>query len=308
MCKSAACGRADLVSSPSDDACQHPRSSRDARVSRRRFLATTIAGASSALGLAGYGFGVEPRWLRVERRTLRLPGLPKGFDRVKLAHLSDLHRSAAVSARYIGRAVDMALALGPDFAVLTGDYVTGKASFVHSIEPALKRLATRVQTFAVLGNHDHWTGPVTIATSLSRCGINMLTNTAVRLDRGGEYVWLMGTDDFMVGADNLPAALAQVKSPGLRVLITHNPDAIYEVADAGIDLMLCGHTHGGQVALPFVGPLLVPSQYGARFAAGLYRVKRTQLYVNRGVGLISPPVRLGVRPEVTLFTLRTLAA
>jgi len=271
---------------------------------RRRFLGTSVCGALGAMGLGGYGFGIEPRWLRVERPTVRLPGLPGAFDGLTIAQLSDFHRSPVVAVRHIEHAVKVALGLGPDLVVLSGDYITGDPELVHSIAPALRRLTAAVHTYAVLGNHDHWAGPVTIETCLVDCGVQMLTNTAVRIEKGGSHIWLLGTDDYMVGADDLPAATDQVTSPGVRILLTHNPDPVHEVARAGIDLMICGHTHGGQVSLPWLGPLIVPSEHGAKYAAGLYQVDQTQLYVNRGIGVIPPPARLGVRPEVTLFTLR----
>ncbi len=281
-----------------------PTSNPDHRkaLTRRRFL---YAAGACAAGVVGYGFGVEPRWARLERPTFRLPGLPDALDGFKLAHVSDLHRSNVVSLGYIEQHLDLAANLGADLAILTGDYVTGKAGYVHSLAPALERLAAALPTYAVLGNHDHWNGAVTIEKRLRGSGIHMLDNTAVKIERGGAHFWLLGTDDLMVGADDLGAAVRAAGRDSVRVLITHNPDSIEEVAAAGIDLMLCGHTHGGQVAAPFIGPLIVPSNYGRRFAAGAFRVKRTQLYVNRGLGLISPPVRLGVPPEITLITLRS---
>jgi len=274
-------------------------------LTRRRFLYS--AGACAA-GVVGYGFGIEPRWARLERPVFKLPGLPAAFDGFKLAHVSDLHRSNVVSLGYIERHLDLAANLGADMVILTGDYVTGKAGYVHSLGPALERLAAALPTYAVLGNHDHWNGAETIEKRLRDSGIRMLDNTATKIERGSAHFWLLGTDDLMVGADDLGAAMRAAGEDSVRVLITHNPDSIEEVADAGIDLMLCGHTHGGQVAVPFIGPLIVPSNYGRRFAAGAFRVKATQLYGNRGLGLISPPVRLGVPPEVALITLHRASA
>ena len=277
------------------------------RMTRRRFLAAGASCAAGALGLGGYSLAYEPRWPKLERPTIRLDKLPAAFDGFTMAQLSDLHRSEVVSVGYIERCIATALALKPDMILLTGDFVTHKAAYVHSIGPALKQLAERVRTFAVLGNHDHWTGASTIEARLEDCGVEMMSNRAVRIERGGAGLWLVGIDDFMVGADDLPKALRAATSPGVRVLMAHNPDSIDDVAAAGVDLMICGHTHGGQVALPFIGPLIVPSIHGSKYAAGHYRVRGTQLYVNRGVGLISPPVRFGVRPEITLLTLRGAA-
>ena len=296
------CTIPDSQAEPKVDDAQQLR-----RMHRRRFLGTSVCGALGAMGLGGYGFGIEPRWLRVERPTIGLPGLPEAFDGFAIAQLSDFHRSQVVAVRHVEHAVGVALGLKPDLIVLSGDYITGDATFVHSIAPAIRRLTSAVRTYAVLGNHDHWAGPVTIETCLVECGVRMLTNAAERIERDGSHIWLLGTDDYMVGADDLPAAMDEATSPGVRILLTHNPDPIHEVASAGIDLMICGHTHGGQVSLPWIGPLIVPSQHGAKFAAGLYQVEQTQLYVNRGIGVIPPPARFRVRPEVTLFTLRGTA-
>jgi len=248
------------MTSPSDPSI-HPPPPEAKRFSRRLFMRAAVTAAVGGAGVAGYGFAIEPRWPRLERPTIWLPGLPAGFDGFTIGQLSDLHRSPVVPVRLVDKAVSTMIGLRPDLVMLTGDYVTGRCGLVHSIAPALARLAAARPTVAILGNHDHWTGPVTIERCLRSCGIEMMTNRAKKLRRGADHLWLLGTDDLMVGADDLPAALAQARGPGLRLLMTHNPDSIHEVAAAGIDLMICGHTHGGQVALPFVGPLIVPSEF-----------------------------------------------
>ena len=139
---------------------------------------------------------------------------------------------------------------------------------------------------------------------MKRAGIVEVTNANRRLERSGESLWIAGVGDLWEDEQRLDRALAGVPADGTALLLSHNPDYNEQMDDRRVELMLCGHTHGGQVALPFVGPPIVPSRFGQKYAAGLVRDDWKQVYISRGVGTITPPVRSGCRPEVTLLTLR----
>jgi uncharacterized protein len=131
----------------------------------------------------------------------------------------------------------------------------------------------------------------------------VLRNQSDSLNVGGRQLWLLGVDDLYLDQDDLPAAMADVPKGATTILLCHSPDIAEEATAANIDLVLSGHTHGGQVRLPFLGPLVVPI-HDTQYVAGLFTSGHTQLYVNRGIGMVYPPIRFKARPEVTLLTLR----
>jgi predicted MPP superfamily phosphohydrolase len=275
--------------------------------SRRLFLKTLLTGAAGvgAVGAAvGYARYVEPRSLRVERVPVEIAGLPDGLDGLRIAQLSDFHLGPLVRIEHVRRAVRLANSLEPDVIVVTGDFVSVARRYVGPAVGATAELSARLGVFAVLGNHDFWVAPRMIASLLRRAGVVVLRNETAVVFRDGVTLNLAGVDDMWARADDLDQALAGVQPGDPIILLSHNPDLAPDAAPRGVSLLLAGHTHGGQVRLPIVGPLVVPSKYGKLWAAGLHRVGSMSLYVNRGVGLIAPPVRFLCPPEVTLLQLR----
>lgn len=278
------------------------------RLSRRGFLRASfrIAAASSILSLAGAGYAVkvEPRWLRVERRALRLPRLPSAFDGFTLAQISDLHFGRAVDPDYLIAACEQTTALRPDAIAVTGDFVShldnGEADLVAT---AVSRLQAPAGVFAVLGNHDWWNSAAVVRKAVERGGAQILTNTSVPLQRGAEQLHIAGVDDIWENHHDLGAALSAVPADGAVVLLAHEPDYADTVAAVGrVDLMLSGHSHGGQVRLPLRGAPILP-WLGQRYPAGWYQIDGLQLYTNRGLGTSELAVRFNCPPEITLFTL-----
>lgn len=277
---------------------------RVAGTSRRRFL---IGGAALAAGGLGYGFGVEPRWLDV--RSVRV-GLSRRLERpVRILHLADLHRSRVVGLALIDRAARRGLQRAPDLICLTGDYVTaGDAVSLDGYAETLSALSARAPTFAVLGNHDggEWSAARGGETTLTRvsgvlrdAGIEVLHNRSLTVEIGAARVQLVGLADLWSGRCDPRAAFAGARSSVPTLVLAHNPDAKDVVADADWDLMLAGHTHGGQVVVPLVGPPVVTVR-DRRYVAGLNAWRRRQIYTTRGVGNLMG-VRFNCRPEVTLL-------
>lgn len=274
-------------------------------ISRRRFLKATLgsiaAAGLAACGGAGYVTQIEPHWPALERLDVRLPNLLPHLDGFTIVQLSDLHRGLEVSTGDIARAVRLAQQQeGVDLIVLTGDYVSRSAGYASSCAEALAPLVAG-HVLACLGNHDHWTDADTIAAALADVGIAVLRNAAREVADG---LWVAAVDDVWERHADLDRALAHVPAGATVVLLAHEPDYADTVAaDGRVCLQLSGHSHGGQVRLPFRGPLVLP--YLARkYHTGLYAVGAMRLYVNRGVGLIAPAVRLNCRPEVTRVRLR----
>ena len=291
-------------------------------LSRRRFLKLgcgTLLGGAAACALGPvYVTQVEPRWIEVTQVHVLLPGLPDPLDDFTIAQLSDLHLGPYVSAEDVRRSVEMANALGADLIVLTGDFVYRSAGYSVACAQELASLRARYGVYAVLGNHDIWTDAEQVAGHLAGAGIVVLRNERQTLEVENACLWLLGIEDtghtggffgdfraiWQEAADALAALLEGIPAEDPRLLLVHNPDFTEMLPEGRIDLALCGHTHGGQVRLPFVGAPMVPSCFGQKYAGGLVPGPSTRVYVNRGIGLIAPPVRFNCRPEVTLLRLR----
>ncbi len=276
-------------------------------LSRRAFLKAAVRVALGTLALGGGGYlyttQVETEWLAVERVTVPIAGLHPALEGFRLVQMSDLHLYPHTQPSLIRRAVALANRLAPDLVVLTGDYVFATAQAAFELGAILSELRARHGLLAVMGNHDWWTDVETVRAEFARWSLPVLDNAGelIAVDEGRLYV--AGVDDLWSGEPDLEAALADRPAGVPVILLAHEPDFADEHADDGrIAVQLSGHTHGGQVRMPGQRPLVLPP-YGRKYAAGLYRVGAMWLYVNRGIGVVTPPVRLNCRPEVTLITL-----
>lgn len=278
-------------------------------INRREFLRRLgcILAAGAIPGAVGYSL-VEPGWLRVDRTMIPVPGLPPAFDGLRICQLSDLHHGPWVSLDHIGEAIDAANSLRPDLIVLTGDYVHRDSRYIEPVWRQMARLDAPGGVYAVLGNHDQWEDPsLNISRHMMKvAGITDLTNRGFHLSRTRRRLTLAGVGDLWTDTQKLHRALEGVPEDGAAILLSHNPDYNEEIDDARVKLMLAGHTHGGQIRLPIFGPLVVPSDYGQRYAGGLVRQGSRLVYISRGVGLTVLPVRFNCRPEINLLTLKSV--
>jgi len=288
---------------------------------RRRRLARWGLGALgvSAAALA-YATQLEPTWLEVKRRALALPRLPSALDGLRVAHMSDFHVSRIVGRDYLAACVAAAMAEQPDLVLLTGDYVTRQRRYVVNVTEVLAPLAAPLGVYAVLGNHDTVVGADAVAAAVEAAGARLLRNRHERVAVNGTAFYLAGIDcphhEQYRLADRrrsdwaklyrryLDSALRGIPADSFRILLAHTPDVIRDAARLGVDLMLSGHTHGGQVRFPFLGATVVPSRYGHRYAAGEFRVDGATLYVSRGLGTVRFSLRFLCRPELAILTLR----
>jgi predicted MPP superfamily phosphohydrolase len=246
----------------------------------------------------------EPFMIAVERQEIFLRRLPKALDGFRVVHLSDLHYGPLVESRHLERAIAVANELNPDLIALTGDYISQERTYAAPCAELVGRLRARHGVFAILGNHDHWTDATLIADLFSAEGIRMLINEGVRIDAREHSFWLAGVDDTMVGLEDLPLSLAGAQDGEFKLLLAHNPTILRRAARADVDLVLSGHTHGGQVTLrPEKNSSGRPRR---RMLRGLGRRANTQIYVTRGLGTVVLPIRYGCPPEVTLLELRCL--
>ena len=283
------------------------------RLSRRDFLKLLKIGAIdlALLAISGgiYSFLVEPGLVKVESVSLKLQRLTSGFFGIRIAQISDIHMGGWMNAEHLQNVVDLVVAQKPDLLLLTGDFLIGHGfdedseQAVRDLITILTPLAASFRSFAILGNHDYWTNPEVVRGILRSCNIMDLTNKVFTLTRGVEKLHLCGVDDVWEGDVRLDQVLGQITSDGAAILMAHEPDFADISATAGrFDLQVSGHSHGGQVVLPFVGPPILP-YLGRKYPSGLYQVGNMYQYTSRGVGMERIPIRFNCLPEITLFTL-----
>jgi predicted MPP superfamily phosphohydrolase len=245
----------------------------------------------------------EPYMLTVEHQPIHLAKLPKDFDGFRIVQLSDVHHGPFSSREQIERAVETANRLKPDIIALTGDYISKESKYAPSCAEMLGRLRARYGVYSVLGNHDHWTDAKLITDLFRAEGITVLINEGMRFEHKGASFWLAGVDDTMVGLEDISLALAGSSRDEMKLLLAHNPIVLRRAAHAGVDLVLSGHTHGGQVALR--SERNASGRPRRRLLKGLGRQGNTQIYVTRGLGTVILPIRYGCPPEVSLLELRS---
>jgi predicted MPP superfamily phosphohydrolase len=283
-------------------------------LSRRRLLADAplaMAGLGSASAL-GSAVLLEPWDLTLASHTVPIRGLASAFHKLRIIQLSDTHLGPRIPASHIRRAVQMALDARPGLIVLTGDYIHNGARYIDHAAALFRPLtASGIPCIGVLGNHDWYGGGAAIRAALSAAGIRMIDNTHTYLTESGRLaaspsgstLCIAGVGDILEDVVDLDAALAGVDRQTPRLLLSHNPDVAELIGPRRVDLMLCGHTHGGQVRLPLLGTPWVPSRYGSKYAGGLVRGPSCPVVISRGVGMSIMPVRSGVRPEVVEIVL-----
>lgn len=244
----------------------------------------------------------EPYRLTVEHHAIYLRRLPRPLDGLRVVQLSDIHHSPFTGSEQIERAVETANGLSPDIIALTGDYVSHEREYAAPCAEMLGRLRARYGVYAVLGNHDHWTDAPLITDLFRAEGIRVLVNEGMRFGPEGSAFWLCGVDDTMVGLEDLQLALAGARQDEMKLLLAHNPVILRRAARAGVDLVLSGHTHGGQVA--WRSERSASGRPRRRLLRGLGHRAGTQIYVTRGLGTSVLPIRYGCPPEVSLLELR----
>ena len=270
------------------------------RVARGR--ATPLRTIASGLAQIARAAFAEPYQLAVERHAVGLKRLPREMDGLRIVHLSDIHHGPFTGREQVERAVQVANSLQPDIVALTGDYVSHEREYVQPCAEMLGRLRARRGVYACLGNHDNWVDAELVTDLFTLAGIRVLKNEGFRFEQGGASFWLAGVDDTMVGLEDLPLALAGSREDEMKLLLAHNPIILRRAARAGVDLVLSGHTHGGQVT--WRSERSASGRVRRRILRGLGRRGETQIYVTRGLGTVVLPVRYGCLPEVSLLTLR----
>jgi uncharacterized protein len=270
-----------------------------------------LAAGAGILGLGADAILVDPNFPVVIRHQISLARWPEALDGFTIALISDFHYDPIFSVHPIHAAVGMVNDLRPDLIALTGDFVSvpwigNHAKAAAAAEPCA-RLLTQLKAphglWAVLGNHDCFTDPERVTSALEAEKIPVLVNQSVPIERNGARFWLAGVDDVLAKGADVDQTLRKVPKDEAVVLMVHEPDYADDVARYPVDLQLSGHSHGGQVRVPLVGPLYLP-EMARKYVRGLYKVGELLLYTNAGLGTVEIPVRFDCAPEITLLTMR----
>jgi len=273
-----------------------------------------------AAGATLYSAEIERHWIEISRRDVFLPGLHVALDGLRIAQLSDIHFDEFTEPIFLHEAVDRVNRLNPDLIFLTGDFVTQSPISKRVFKDAawqcaaiLDQLQCR-RRYACLGNHDVQVGKEKVIAALTANGIAVVDNSYLPIERSSARFWLAGLDDPLEGQPDpgaaMPASIRNLPHEPI-VLLCHGPDYADDLLarpeGQAVSLMLSGHTHGGQICLPFVGPTFLP-RFGKKYIKGWFQLGKMQLHVNRGIGTIRIPMRFNCPPEITFLTLRAPAA
>lgn len=276
-------------------------------LSRRNFLRGS---AIAAGGLALYAGEIARHEISVLTHTLRVRNLPGAFENFRLAQISDIHFEEFTEPFFLRRVVEHVNSLQPDLVLMTGDFISmgpkGQSFAYDAVHGCLEIVrGIKAPHYACMGNHDSIIGAPILRPIFAGYGVPLLMNAHLPIERNGERMWLCGVGDYLTEVPNLDLTIPAAPD-GPVLLMCHAPD----YADAVIshprghlvDLMFSGHTHGGQVRIPFLPPIHLP-EGGQKYVEGLFRFNQMQLYVNKGIGAIGVPFRLNCPPEITLFKL-----
>jgi len=247
------------------------------------------------------------KWVEITTLTVVLPRLPAVFHGYKLAQVSDFHLGGWLSGRRLAEAIQIVNAQKPDLLAITGDFVTTFATgYEADLIQAMRQAQTRDGIVAVLGNHDHWNDAQGLCQALDQANVKVLNNAVHRLQRDHAALYIAGVDSYLSQKARLPHLIEQLPQGQAVIRLTHEPVFFDLAGQTGrFDLQLSGHSHGGQVVLPFVGTTFLP-RYAKKYPRGLYRKNGAWLYTNRGLGRAHLPIRINCPAEITIFELESL--
>lgn len=251
-----------------------------------------------------YSFFVEPYLYDVNEVFLVSPDIPSSFVGKRIVFVSDIHNGPFFSRERVSDLATRINGLKPDIIFLGGDYATKDSISTLICFEELKSLEAPMGKYGVLGNHDYWEGGMEAIRDMNVAGITSLNNNGVWVYSGGERIRLGGVSDLWHGAPDPIPTINEANQSDYVILLSHNPDYAEKLQTNYVDIVLSGHTHGGQVTFFGLWVPYMPSEYGQKYRGGFAQTEYTSVYVTRGIGMTFLPIRFFARPEITVFTLK----
>ncbi|WP_409305241.1 metallophosphoesterase [Peribacillus sp. SCS-155] len=282
------------------------------KMNRRSFLKKALG---SLFTVTGAGLGgkyyinkIEPGWLEINHLSFSSKAVPKGFDGVKIVQFSDTHLGFQFQLQDLKEIIHVINSLDPDLIMFTGDLMDKPDQYTgyDEIIPVMKECKARLGKFCIFGNHDHGGyGSELYSRIMSKSGFILLRNSNRKIQLlGGDEIYISGLDEPMLGSPDIDKALQGIPRNHLAVMLSHAPDTAVTTSKYDVQLQLSGHSHGGQVQIPFFGALVTPP-YSEIYREGTYDVGELKLHVNRGLGTTRLPYRFLSRPELTVIRLQS---
>ncbi len=273
-------------------------------MNRRQFLKCTIGSSCASILAISYPVFIERYLVQFNIYRIPVPRLPEEFSGIKLLHISDLHYGALVPFSFVEKLFQKVQAIDKDVIVCTGDYIheRNNTKQINTIWPLLSKLVAPEGVFSVLGNHDHWGDTERSLYWLEKSGQNARSK-AIPIERKGQRLWVVGVGDLWEDDIDIDKVLREVPKDECRIVLAHNPDSADNPYEGEVDLMISGHTHGGQVNVPFFGPPVLPVK-NKSYSSGLVSTTKGQsLFISRGIGWAIYPVRFNCFPEIPILEL-----
>lgn len=270
----------------------------------RFLLGATLLGGAIGIVVAWRARFITPYRARIQNVVVSLPRKHRNLSGLTIAFVSDTHVGPHFKADDLVHVAEQLERIQPDIVLFGGDYICESPRFMKQTAPMMGRMAraARLGAWGVVGNHDLANTRNRVMPPLEAEGISLLANQAVEVETDRGPLWLVGVDDALLGRPDLAAAFRDVPVDAAAICLWHEPDLAADVAPYGPFLQLSGHTHGGQVRLPFFGALSTPLM-GRKYVQGRFQIEDMELYVSRGLGIYRPPVRFNCSPELTLLRL-----
>ncbi len=254
------------------------------------------------ISLVIYSF-IEPYLLKINRIEFQDEDLPESFNGFKIIFIADIHHGPYFSRKRVKKLVTKINDLKPDLIIMGGDYVHEDVKYIAPCFEELSHLKSKLGTYAVLGNHDHWESTLRSEKQMSKAKIKILDNQSYWINYNGARIKLGGVGDLWEDSQKIEGTIHDVKTEDFVILVSHNPDFAEEITTDKIDLVLAGHTHGGQVTFFGLSAPVLPSNFKQKYRRGFVKAPATTVFITVGVGTITPPVRFFCRPEIVELTL-----
>ncbi len=261
-----------------------------------------LIGCALIFATSVYVHKIEPNWLEVTNNTVELSKLDRAFNGYRIVQITDLHSGDGIDRHQLETVVEIVNAQKPDLVVITGDHISRLPRQHLELLDTLAKLQPRDLTISILGNHDVFNDPTPVRAAIKQAGITLLENNIYTIKRGDATLHIAGVGDVFFEQDKIDRVLAQLPATGAAIMLAHEPDFADKAAATGrFGLQLSGHSHGGQIRIPFYGGYL--PELARNYPLGRYQVKDMVQYTSRGIGMIKLYARFNCRPEISVFNL-----